>query len=101
MHAATHSLEKVAAEAQAEMASRVVNEQGGVFTFFDNFLNGLLARLKAAEAVHGWNATGNSIFVRGVSVVSAYADVSFINASAARPFGAYGFPSVSAASKWL
>ena len=41
---------------QAALASRVLNEQGGVFTFFDNFLNGLLGRLKAAQAVHGWNA---------------------------------------------
>jgi cephalosporin hydroxylase len=53
---ATNSLQKAAAEAQAAIASRVLNEQGNVFTFFDNFLNGLLARLKAAEAVHGWNA---------------------------------------------
>src|SRR5262245_24323585 len=52
---ATDSLKKAAAEAQAEIAWRVSNEQGGVPTFFDNFLSDVLARLKAAEAVHGWN----------------------------------------------
>ena len=53
---AADSLKKAAAEVQAEIASRVSNEQGGVPTFFDNFLNDVLARLTAAEAVHGWNA---------------------------------------------
>ena len=52
---ATRTLKEQACAAQAEIASRVAGAQGGVPTFFDNFLNGVLTRLRSNEALHGWN----------------------------------------------
>jgi len=52
---ATRTLKEQACAAQAEIASRVSGRQGGVPTFFDNFLNGVVSRLKSNEALHGWN----------------------------------------------
>ena len=52
---ATRTLKEQACAAQAEIASRVAGRQGGVPTFFDNFLNGVVTRLKSNEALHGWN----------------------------------------------
>ena len=56
MSFATHGLKKAASAAQAEIVSRVSTRQAGVPTFFDNFLNGVLTRLKATESQHGWNS---------------------------------------------
>jgi cephalosporin hydroxylase len=55
MTSATRTLKEQACAAQAEIASRVAGPQGGVPTFFDNFLNGVVTRLKSNEALHGWN----------------------------------------------
>jgi hypothetical protein len=52
---ATRTLKEQACAAQAEIASRVAGPQGGVPTFFDNFLNGVVSRLMSNEALHGWN----------------------------------------------
>jgi cephalosporin hydroxylase len=52
---ATRTLKEQACAAQAEIASRVSGRQGGVPTFFDNFFNGVVSRLKSSEALHGWN----------------------------------------------
>jgi cephalosporin hydroxylase len=52
---ATRTLKEQACAAQAEIVSRVSQRQGGVPTFFDNFLNGVLQRLKSTESLHGWN----------------------------------------------
>jgi len=56
MSFATHGLKKAASAAQAEIVSRVSTGQAGIPTFFDNFLNGVLTRLKATESLHGWNS---------------------------------------------
>jgi cephalosporin hydroxylase len=55
------SLEEAAAAAHRALARRVAEHQGGVPTFFDNFLDGLLRRLVASAALHGWDPRGRAV----------------------------------------
>lgn len=48
-------LREAARAVHAELQVRVRDRQHGVPTFFDNFLDGVLRRLAASEASHGWD----------------------------------------------
>ncbi len=49
------SLEEAAFAAHRALGRRVAERQGGVPTFFDNFLDALLRRLAASASLHGWD----------------------------------------------
>ena len=48
-------MREAAIAAHDALHARVRDEQNGVLTFFDNFLDGVLRRLAASEAIHGWD----------------------------------------------
>ena len=48
-------MREAAIAAHEALHARVREEQNGVLTFFDNFLDGVLRRLAASEALHGWD----------------------------------------------
>jgi cephalosporin hydroxylase len=49
------NLSEAARAASIAMQARVSRQQGGVPTFFDNFLDQLLRRLAATQEMHGWD----------------------------------------------
>ncbi len=49
------TLKEAAIAAHTALQARIRGPQRGVQTFFDNFLDGLLRRLAATEADHGWD----------------------------------------------
>jgi len=64
---ARQELKRAAVEALGELSQRIAERQGGVATYHDNFLAGILRQLQATEEEHQWdvdNAGGRSAQLR-------------------------------------